>query len=78
MINMATKEVFSAMLDGEVTPDELGSALVTLRSDGDGREDVTAYQMIKDALAGHRALDDGYTVRILARLAARRARGKTP
>ncbi len=61
------------MLDGEVTPDELGSALADLRSARDERDAVTVYQLIKDAVAGIRVLDDGYTVRILQRLEAHRA-----
>ena len=73
---MQKDEIYSAILDGEVTPDELGSALVALRTARDQRDDVTTYQLIKDAIAGHRALDDGYTLRILARLNAHRARGK--
>ena len=72
---MADKERISAMRDGEVTPDELGSTLASLRDGQDDRDDVTAYQLIKDAVAGHRTLDDGYSVRILARLRAHRARG---
>jgi negative regulator of sigma E activity len=75
-MKMADKELLSAMLDGEVTPDELGSTLAALRGGRDERDDVTAYQLIKDAVAGHRALDDGFSVRILARLKAHRARGR--
>jgi negative regulator of sigma E activity len=73
---MPAKDTLSSLLDGEISADELGAALAQLRADPDRRDDVTVYQLIADALAGHRALDDGYTVRILARLAEHRARGK--
>jgi negative regulator of sigma E activity len=73
---MPMKETLSALIDGEVMADEMGAALARLRADGASRDDLTVYQLIADALAGHRALDDGYTVRILARLAAHRAGGK--
>ena len=70
------REQMSALIDGEITPDELGGALARLHADPGSRDHVTVYQLIADALAGHRALDDGFTVRILARLAAHRAGGK--
>lgn len=73
---MPRNESLSALLDGEVSADELGAALAQLRGEPVCRDDVTIYQMIADALAGHRALDDGYTARILARLAEHRAGGK--
>jgi negative regulator of sigma E activity len=73
---MSTKEALSALIDSEVMADELGAALARLRTDSANRDDVTVYQLIADALAGYRALDDGYTVRILARLARHRAGGK--
>jgi negative regulator of sigma E activity len=72
---MTDKQSISALIDGEIAPDELGATLARLHSEADARDDVTVYQLIADALAGHRALDDGFTVRILARLAAHRARG---
>lgn len=73
---MANDEIYSAILDGEVAPDELGAALAALRSARDQRDAVTTYQLIKDAIAGHRVLDDGYTLRILARLREHIARHK--
>jgi negative regulator of sigma E activity len=73
---MPMKETLSALIDGECMADELGTALARLRVDAASRDNVTVYQLIADALAGHRALDDGYTVRILARLGAQRAGGK--
>jgi negative regulator of sigma E activity len=72
---MTDKQTLSALIDGEISPDEFGATLARLHRDPDARDDVTVYQLIADALAGHRALDDGFTVRILSRLAAHRARG---
>ena len=77
VMKMDKNELLSAMLDGEVSPDELGAALANLRAARDERDAVTVYQLIKDAVGGIRVLDDGYTVRILARLDAHRAQGKS-
>jgi negative regulator of sigma E activity len=76
-MKMDNNELLSAMLDGEVSPDELGSAIATLRTARDERDAVTVYQLIKDAISGVGVLDDGYTVRILARLEAHRAQSKS-
>ena len=73
MVNkMNNKELLSALLDGEISPDELGVTLASLRAGKDERDAVTVYQLINDAMSGVRVLDDGYTVRILARLEAHR------
>ncbi len=73
MVNkMNNDELFSAMLDGEVSADELGLVLAKLRNARDERDAITLYQLINDAVGGIRVLDDGYTVRILARLAQHR------
>ncbi|UCH47084.1 MAG: hypothetical protein JSU95_13440 [Betaproteobacteria bacterium] len=74
---MDNNELISAVLDGEVSPDELGSALAKLHNAREERDAVTVYQLIKDAVGGIRVLDDGYTVRILRRLAEHRAAGKS-
>ena len=71
-MKMDNNELLSAMLDGEVSPDELGSAIARLRTARDERDAVTTYQLIKDAISGVRVLDDGYTNRILERLAEHR------
>ena len=76
-MKMDKNELLSAMLDGEVSPDELGVALANLRTAHDERDAVTVYQLIKDAVGGNRVLDDGYTVRILARLEAHRTQGNS-
>lgn len=66
----------SRLLDGELTDAELSTLLERLKHDAAFRDEVTAQQLIRDSLAGLRTLDDGYTLRILARL--RRAReGRT-
>ena len=72
MNKMNNKELLSALLDGEISPDELGVTLASLRAGKDERDAVTVYQLINDAMSGVRVLDDGYTVRILARLEAHR------
>ena len=77
MVNkMNNDELLSAMLDGELSPDELGLVLAKLRSAPDERDAVTAYQLIKDAIGGIRVLDDGYSERILQRLARHRSERK--
>ena len=73
---MNNNELFSAMLDGELSPDELGLVLAKLRNARDERDAVTVYQLVNDAVGGIRVLDDGYTVRILARLAQHRTEDK--
>ena len=60
------------LLDGELTDTELTTLLQRLADDPALRDEVSAQQLIRDSLAGCRALDAGYTLRILARL--RRAR----
>ena len=62
----------SRLLEGELTQAELTTLLERLKHDAALRDEISAQQLIRDGLAGHRALDDGYTLRILA--AVRRAR----
>jgi len=57
----------SRLLDGDLTAEEL-TTLERLKHDPALRDEVAAQQLIRDGLAGLRALDDGYTLRILARL----------
>ena len=47
-MTMDNNELLSAMLDGEVSPDELGASLANLRTARDERDAVTTYQLIKD------------------------------
>jgi len=63
------------LLDGDLTPDELTTLLARLRTDATLRDEVATQQLLHDALAGVRSLDDGYTLRILARLRGARADG---
>ncbi len=58
----------SRLLDGELTAAELTTLLERLKRDADFRDEVSAQQLIRDSLSGLRTLDDGYTLRILARL----------
>jgi negative regulator of sigma E activity len=61
----------SRLLDGELTEAELTPVLERLKHDAALRDEVSAQQLIRDGLTGHRSLDAGYTLRILA--AVRRA-----
>ena len=61
----------SRLLDGELTNSELTKLLELLKHDAALRDEVTLQQLVRDDLAGIRALDAGYTLRILA--AVRRA-----
>ena len=58
----------SRLLDGEMTAAELTTLLERLKHDGELRDEIATEQLIRDSLAGLRTLDDGYTLRILARL----------
>jgi negative regulator of sigma E activity len=58
----------SRLLDGDLTPAELTTLLERLKHDAALRDEVAARQLIRDGLAGLRTLDDGYSLRILARL----------
>ena len=65
-------ETLSAFLDDELPPDRVGELLAGVRSDAPGaaevRDRLTVLQLIKDAVGGVEAPDDGFTIRILARL----------
>jgi negative regulator of sigma E activity len=63
------------LLDGDLTAAELTALLQRLKHDAALREEVTAQQLIRDRLAGLSALDDGYTLRIMAWVRAHQARG---
>ena len=58
----------SRLLDGDLTAEELTQLLKRLHDDAAFRDEVTAQQLVRDSLTGLRTLDDGYTLRILARL----------
>jgi len=61
------------LLDGDLTAAELNRLLARMRDEPELRDEVTLRQLVRDAVSGVRALDDGYTLRILARI--RRAGG---
>lgn len=63
------------LLDGDMTAAELTTLLQRLKHDAALRDEVSAQQLICDSLAGLRTLDDGYTLRILARLRLARSGG---
>jgi negative regulator of sigma E activity len=64
------------LLDGDLTAEELTAVLERLKHDAALRDEVAVQQLIRDGLAGLRTLDDGYSLRILARL-RRAGMGKT-
>ena len=66
----------SRLLDGDLTAAELSSLLDLLKHDAGLRYEIAAQQLIRDGLAGLRTHDDGYTLRILARLDRTAAGGR--
>ena len=56
------------LLDDEISPEAFDRAYADLLADADLRDRLTSYQLIGDSLRGRTAPDDGYTLRILARL----------
>ena len=66
----------SRLLDGELTAAELTTMLERLKHDAALRDEVGVQQLIRDGLAGLRTPDDGYTVRIIARLRRAQMGGK--
>ena len=73
-------EILSAFLDDELPPDRVAALLEALQAGAPGsaelRDRLTVMQLIKDAVGGVEAPDDGFTLRILARL--RTHRGARP
>ena len=66
----------SRLLDGELTAAELTAMLERLKHDAALRDEVGVQQLIRDGLAGLRTPDDGYTLRIIARLRRAQTGGK--
>jgi negative regulator of sigma E activity len=64
------------LLDGDLTAAELTALLERLKHDSALRDEIAAQQLIRDGLAGLRTLDDGYSLRILARLRRAQTGGK--
>jgi hypothetical protein len=75
---MMNDEILSAFLDDELPPDHVAVLLEALQEGAPGsaelRDRLTVMQLIKDAVGGVEAPDDGFTLRILARLRAQRPR----
>jgi hypothetical protein len=63
--------LLSRFLDADLSADECHALLEHLRGDADARESLTIMQLVRDAVGGVPALDDGYTLRILKRLKLR-------
>ena len=72
-------ETLSAFLDDELPPERVAELLSSLEPGApgaaDARDRLTTMQLIKDAVAGIEAPDDGFTLRILRRLDAHRRGG---
>ena len=66
----------SRLLDGELTAAELTTVLERLKHDAALRDEVGVQQLIRDGLAGLRTPDDGYTLRIIARVRRAQMGGK--
>jgi len=64
------------LLDGDLSAAELATLLERLKHDAAFRDEITTEQLRRDALAGLRISDDGYSLRILARLRELRAQGR--
>lgn len=69
-MNAARRVDAARLLDGELTERELDAVLARLRAEPELRDALTTEQLARDAVAGLRALDRGYTRRILARVRA--------
>lgn len=66
----------SRLLDGDLTAAELTTLLERLKHDAALRDEISVQQLVRDGLAGLRTLDDGYSLRILARLRQAQMGGK--
>ncbi len=70
-------ETLYAFLDDELPPERVAELLSSLAQgapgSADARDRLTTMQLIKDAVAGVEAPDDGFTLRILRRLDAHRS-----
>lgn len=70
-------DTLSAFLDDALPADRVGELLDALRADApdarEVRDRLTVLQLIKDAVGGLEAPDDGFTLRILRRLDAHRS-----
>ncbi len=62
------QSLISGFLDNQISRAELGELLDALESSSALRDRLSIYQLVNDSAAGHRALDNGYSQRIIARL----------
>ena len=60
--------LISDLLDDEMAAGDFDRAYDALLGDTDLRDRLTTFQLIGDSLRGRTVPDDGYTLRILARL----------
>jgi negative regulator of sigma E activity len=60
--------LISGLLDNDISREELTELLGVLEANSGLRDRLSVYQLVNDATAGRRALDDGYSNRIIARL----------
>jgi sigma-E factor negative regulatory protein RseA len=61
------KEMLSALVDGELTHEELDQALAYLKSDNDAEQQFIQYQKLSDVMRGYQS--ENVTVDLTARLA---------
>ncbi len=66
----------SRLMDGDLSAAELATLLERLNHDAAFRDEINIEQLRRDALAGLRTPDDGYSLRILTRLREFRAQGR--
>jgi negative regulator of sigma E activity len=64
------KEEISAYIDSELIAEETDALVDTLRHEPDARNDWFLYHLTGDAMRGQSTIDDGFSIRILAKLKA--------
>ena len=65
---MRPQVMISELLDDEIAASDFERAYDALLADAGLRDRLTSFQLIGDSLRGRTVPDDGYTLRILARL----------
>ena len=64
----------SLLLDGQIAPDEVTTALEATAADPLLRDRYTIYRLVGDVLRGNSTPDDGFSARIFERMCRERAR----
>jgi negative regulator of sigma E activity len=64
------KKEMSLFLDSELTADKADALIDELRSNSDARNDWFLYHLVGDSLRGRPIIDDGFSLRIMEKLAA--------